>query len=163
MDGHQVGINRRIFDSGYAHDDINHTQYYGATRKNFLVQDSIPFPVSMFEERITNGEQRYFRPSEVAYEMKQANSLGKKPKYIQDRLDELKPIGVYEQVISNFPYNIGLMKQAQFEVGQGTEITVPVVIDGKRYLVKRGGMLASLATSGNIDPSVFIGSELKPE
>lgn len=149
-----VGVNRRIFDLGYAHDDINHIQYFGTTRKRFLIDDSIPTPLSGFEERITNGEQRYLRPSEIAYQMKEANALGKKPKYIQDRLDELQPIGIYEQAMSHFPYNIGLMRQTQFELGQEQENAVPIQLNGETVFVNRSRLVNSLATSGNIGDSV---------
>lgn len=155
----QVGVNRRIFDLGYAHDDINHIQYEGTTKKNYLIQDSIPTPISMFEERISDGTEKYLRPSQIAYELKEANALGKKPSYIQNKLNELEPIGIYEQAISHFPYNINLMQQTQFEIGSTYEKPIEIDIGGQKFKVDRNKIVNSLATTGTLDSSLFQKSE----
>ncbi len=135
----QVGVNRRIFDMGYAQDDINHTQYEQVTRKDYLVKDSTPLPTSLFEYEISDGRENLFTHRDVAYDLIQPNSLGKKPDYIKEKRNQLLEVGLYETAISEFPHNLKYFQQKQFELNEQQEPN-PIsnfVLNGQDYSVNK--------------------------
>ena len=83
-----VGINRRIFDNGkFANDDIDHIQRYQETKRGYIADHTGPNPNTMFDFELSDGTHQLFTHAERFYELK--IPLGKKPEYLQQRIDEL--------------------------------------------------------------------------
>ena len=132
-----VGVNHRIFDNKkFALDDIDHIQRYQLTRRGYIADHTLAMPNSKFEhESVSDNTHLLFTHAERMYGL--PVPLGKKPEYLQQRIDELIPFGKLEKQMGMFPYSLKELQQKQFELNQYSlpDSMKKINVNGKQYSI----------------------------
>ena len=132
MEAH-IGVNRRIFQTNFVDTDDQHVTKPQHNERAYLVNDGLTGANTLLEHNLLDNIYPRTREEIFQYEIREPNSLGKKPAVVQELVDELIPVGLYEIRKGLFPYNLNELQQRQYENSLNESINQQVLLNGKMY------------------------------